>query len=253
MLRPGESQEDWERLYKTWLDKYAPVDDSERDLVFKAFENDWLERRALLQFQLLEERMHEVDPLNWTDEEHKRFERFLRYKTAAERAFTRSLRTLEQQLKPRAVQKPTGEQKGERTSKKESAQGVDGSGASERVMPAEKVVRRPLKQTVVVRVTAGKTETWTHPECAALLRMLKVRGEQDAETLVVREFEFPNGVPAEYVWMTREEVEREAGARFRQTLRLAEWFETLEREAAEADGHMRPGGLVEFTGVKHEV
>lgn len=103
---PGER----ERVIASWFAKYQPVDECERGLVMDVAENDWFKQRAVKQFREVDENLNSLDPFEWSLEQHQLFERVLRYKTTAERAFTRSLRTLEQQRKIQVLEEEAAEE-----------------------------------------------------------------------------------------------------------------------------------------------
>jgi hypothetical protein len=237
----GEDGQERERLVESWLTKYRPVDDVEHRLVMEVAENEWFKRRAMKQFGLVEERMNAVDPFEWSEEEHKRMERFLRYKTTAERAFTRSLRTLEQQHKIRVD-----------TERSQAA-----AAKVEAAAQAEFVKKNPpplkdisLEQRVVVEIVEGKTATWAYPTTEMLLRQT---GNADESTLVYRVIEFPQGVPAEYGWAKRSEDQGQPGWRFGQKMRLAVWLKVVAREKASGSEHLgRCDDVVQESGRQEE-
>ena len=105
VLLPGEDREEWEQLRQGWLDDYDPGTHTSRSLVLKLAEADWFLLRNLRRYRAVEHELYEEqeDPLQWTEEQHKKLERFLRYRTTAERAFDRALRNLEQVRRTRML------------------------------------------------------------------------------------------------------------------------------------------------------
>ncbi|MFL6354598.1 MAG: hypothetical protein ACJ74Z_22485, partial [Bryobacteraceae bacterium] len=99
----GESEEEFNELLEDWIDDYRPRGRSERMLVRQAVEAQWGLKRNTNRFNELEEALEEKKATEWTEEEHQKMERFLRYRTTAERSFQRASTTVEQLVKRRRV------------------------------------------------------------------------------------------------------------------------------------------------------
>jgi hypothetical protein len=234
-----EEREERARVFASWFSRYAPADECERGLVTDVAESDWTKRRVVTQFTRLEPRLYAVDPWDWSEEEHKQFDRFLRYKTSAERAFTRALRTLEQQRKIWMQEE------------REQAQRVEVKRMEEEEEKRPKEVsldeqiaklKRPpgIFQMVQVQTEEGRTVTWAHPTKDTLLQQLELKGP---ETTVFRTFEFPQGVPPEYEWVAIAPEERTtAKGRYSETLSAAEWMRAIAQDEARNDEHVGPSG-----------
>ncbi len=92
----GESEEEFNQLLEDWLLDYQPEDSLQRSFVEQAVHAQWILQRNTNRYNELERSLEEKGVLEWSEEDHKKFERFTRYKTTAERAFTRAFTQLEQ-------------------------------------------------------------------------------------------------------------------------------------------------------------
>ncbi len=95
----GESEEEFNQLLEDWLLDYQPEDSVQRSFVEQAVHAQWVLRRNTNRYNEFEQSLEAKSVLEWTEEDHKKFERFTRYKTTAERAFTRAFTQLEQLCK----------------------------------------------------------------------------------------------------------------------------------------------------------
>jgi hypothetical protein len=103
LILPDESQEEFDELLQGWMDDYQPATQAARGLVVRAARAEWLLMRALRRYDEAEQSIHDQvpDPMNWTEEHHKKMERYTRYRTTEERAFTRAFNMLEHLRKSR--------------------------------------------------------------------------------------------------------------------------------------------------------
>jgi hypothetical protein len=100
-----ESQEAWELLLSHWCKTYQPAEDSlEYDFVLKTAQAEWHRIRNQRSFDSFICTTGGAAIFNWTPNQIKQHELALRYKTAAERAFQREYRLLEQHYK---IHRPT--------------------------------------------------------------------------------------------------------------------------------------------------
>jgi hypothetical protein len=97
-LLPGESQEQYDDLLKTWQKQYDVAEPAVPALVKTLTELDWMQQRCRYNICKLEMQLAEAEAAN-DDDSIDRLERRLnnayRYKTAAENSFQRALRALE--------------------------------------------------------------------------------------------------------------------------------------------------------------
>ncbi|MGC2658294.1 MAG: hypothetical protein WA324_10100 [Bryobacteraceae bacterium] len=95
-----EDPAEYEALHKNWSDHYQPEDHAAVTLVGQLIDNHWFLLRATKRMEQIDSGMPE-DPFEWTADHHKMINMFTRYKTAAERAFHKSLRAVETTIRDR--------------------------------------------------------------------------------------------------------------------------------------------------------
>ncbi len=95
VLVGDERQEDFDRLRQNWFDTYKPEGQGTESLLEECIYNDWVLRRVQRQYHAVEQRLAECNPMDWTPEMEHKLQLMLRYKTAAERSFHRSLQAIE--------------------------------------------------------------------------------------------------------------------------------------------------------------
>ena len=97
LILPCESEESWLLLLNRWRRDYQPAEDSLKyDFVLKTAQAEWHRIRAHRNFDCFTSLTQGSSPFNWTPDQVKKYDLMLRYKTAAERAFQREFRLLEQ-------------------------------------------------------------------------------------------------------------------------------------------------------------
>ena len=94
-LLPGESEELWQEIEDQWFTDYAPQTPTSHTLVAEAALAFWHMTRNRFQFHHYERHLAQKPPTEWTETDHQHYGRFLRYKTAAERAFSSAFKNLE--------------------------------------------------------------------------------------------------------------------------------------------------------------
>jgi hypothetical protein len=100
LILPGESEESWLLLLSHWCQTYQPAEDSlEYDFVLKTAQAEWHRIRTQRNYDVYLYILQGVSPFNWTPDQIKKHDLNLRYKTAADRAFQREYRLLEQHYK----------------------------------------------------------------------------------------------------------------------------------------------------------
>jgi hypothetical protein len=110
LILPHESEEDWEEVLAHWCRLYQPAKDSlEYDFVLKTAQAEWHRIRAQHNFNNFLASTEGGSSFNWRPEQIKQHDLALRYKNAAERAFQRDYRLLEQHYKthhPKPAKEP---------------------------------------------------------------------------------------------------------------------------------------------------
>ncbi len=116
LILPDESEEEFNDLKQGWLDDYHPHTQLSRGLVSKAAVAEWYLLRAIRRYNQTEQAIcaETCDPMEWTEEHHRKIERFTRYRTTQERSFSRALSNLEQLRKSRQRESKAFERQAER-------------------------------------------------------------------------------------------------------------------------------------------
>jgi hypothetical protein len=235
----GENEEEFTELRQDWLEDYRPTGKSVRMLVEQAAEAQWVLRRNMNRYNETEASLEDRSALEWTEEEHKKIERFTRYRTTAERSFTRAVNTLEQvsTRRRRRVQERKAEQEEAAQQAQEEAGEVQPEKAAEEAKPKAIHV---LDQWVDVLMEDGRAVTKLEPSDEQLLEdrgMMKPPPEQ-----VCRRFHFRDGIPHEYAWCFETEEQRVTRNWGLQQMTLETWLAAIEREQAMGTGHLSDTG-----------
>jgi hypothetical protein len=247
-LIKGENAEEFNELLEDWKDDYRPRHKSVRELVEQAAVAQWVLKRNTNRYHELEESLQEKKALEWTEEEHKKMERFIRYRTTAERSFGRAANLLEQSVKRRRKRVQEREEEAAEQAKAKQAE-------VEPVVeePVRNVMERPpgvweievgaihvLDQWADITIEDGRAVTRLEPSNEQLL--------EDRETMkpppeqVCRRFTFQDGIPEEYGWCAGlyEDV---GGPKYGvQQMTIETWLAALEREKAAGTGHLSDNG-----------
>jgi hypothetical protein len=118
LILPCESEQSWLLLLSRWCQTYQPAEDTLLyDFVLKTAQAEWYRIRAHRNLESFMAFTHGRSPFNWTPDEIKKHDLCLRYKTAAERAFQREFRLLEQfrKLHPTVESHPDSQPKPQAT------------------------------------------------------------------------------------------------------------------------------------------
>jgi hypothetical protein len=98
---PGEDDALWREVEQDWFTEYNPQTVTSRAFVAEAALAFWTKARCRRNFEQVERSLSEKNPIEWTEHDHRTYSRFLRYKTAADRAFSRAFKDLEYMRKAR--------------------------------------------------------------------------------------------------------------------------------------------------------
>lgn len=251
----GESQDEFDELSADWHDEYQPRSKRERWALDDAVRAQWDLRRNTDRYYDFEVELGKKSPLAWTEEEHKQMERYLRYKTAAERSFQRAYSTLEQISKRHARQEQNVTARKEARTEQESEaafeserslesdRGLDleAGSASQEKLP----FIHGLEQWVEVTTDEdSRAVTIVEPSNEELLEDLRVM--RPAPEMVRRRFFFLDGIPEEYAWcrdpsidIEQQRITPKEGV---QRITIDTWLAAIDRERASGTGHLSDTG-----------
>jgi hypothetical protein len=97
LILKSENIEDFQALETAWFETYEPEAATEKHMVQELILADWFLQRANrtianIEAELLDET---PNPLHWTDQQHKTFNRFLRYQTTRSNTVNRCRKAVE--------------------------------------------------------------------------------------------------------------------------------------------------------------
>ena len=98
-----------------------------------------------------------------------------------------------------------------------------------------------LNQWFEIEVENGQTVTKAYPSNEKLIEEGKAM--LPSPDLVYRRLNFPDCVPPEYYWATRNPEARQLGGTGIQRMTVDTWLEVIERETVEGTGHIGPTGV----------
>lgn len=249
LIIDGESQEEFDELLADWTDEYLPQGKRELLALGEAVKAQWSLRRNTERYYDFEAKLSGKSPLEWTEEEHKQMERYLRYKTAAERSFQRAYGTLEQFSRRRVREAANVEQRKEPRPAQESEGLLESEPALELEVVSAADKKLPfihgLEQWVEVTTDErGRAVTMVEPSNEQLLEDLRVM-KPEAE-MVRRRFFFLDGIPDEYAWcrdpsidIEQQKITPKEGV---QRITVERWLAAIECEREAGTGHLSDTG-----------
>jgi hypothetical protein len=244
----GENEDEFNEFVAEWMDDYRPRNKSEREMVEQAAVAQWIQKRNMNRYHELEQSLQEKKAIEWTEEEHKEMERFIRYRTTAERSFGRQANLLEQVVKrrrKRVKEREEEETEQAETEHAETEQGVEKVGGAMQKNPEiddiEVGAIHVLDQWADVTIENGRAVTRLEPSTEQLLEdvgTMKPPPEQ-----VRRFFTFYDGIPEEYGWCAGVYEQIPGKAKYgEQQITVETWLEAVEREKAAGTGHLSDTG-----------
>ncbi|MGC2660582.1 MAG: hypothetical protein WA324_21715 [Bryobacteraceae bacterium] len=241
LLLEHEDPAEWRRLLSQYRNEYQPETEFLDQLMLEAAQAHWFflrTQRNLFDTQAALPR----NPMEWTDEHHRKLALFLRYQTTAERSHQRALAKLTSYL--RLQQFRTRLQEQQAAAKRTADAPVTPAPAvAATASVKEKDAKKPEKPVIVeqwieVRNVDNQMVVDFYPtndELAVEIEQKKVK-----PTLLYRRLHFPNGVPAYYQWVRPRKGMATRGGMAMQRMTLETWEELREVE--------RKTGFAESTG-----
>jgi hypothetical protein len=257
LIVKGEDATAFTMLLESLTAEYQPETQMQHIIVGEAARAAWELARANREFDKSQFKLYgqQPDMCEWNAAQQSVFERMLRYRTRAERAYGRRLQAVEylRKLHLQAQQRAFWENlQLERlalsqqrlqlaTERMQKASEPKAERKKEEDEPTS-VSRWPvpilhLYQTIEIRILDGNLSIRSHPATEDLLRDAD---ESGPDVGVRRCFEFPDGIPAEYAWINGPDILRN-GIIWKQVFEDVHlWRAHVEREAATAPGHFLP-------------
>jgi hypothetical protein len=256
VILQGEDPEAFTALLESLTAEYQPETQMQQIIVGEAARAAWELARANREFDKSQHKLYgrQPDMCEWNAAQQAEFERMLRYRTRAERAYARALQAVEHlrklhlQAEQRAFWENLQTERLDLSKQRLKLATERMRKASEpKADPKEKndpapVDRFPLAlvhvcQVIEIRILDGSLSIRSHPATEDLF-VDADRSQVGAE--VRRTFEFPDGIPAEYAWINGPDIEH-SGIRWLQYFENVNlWRAHVAREAATAPGHFLP-------------
>lgn len=279
---PGEDETHWREVEADWFTDYNPQTPVSRTMVGEAALAFWYMARNRRRFEGYELSLAGKESADWTNEEHLNYTRFLRYKTAADRAFSTAFKNLEYLRKARlseaeALRRVESQVEALylKTSRDEAKLELDharlefdkqkhadtqaAKGKEKSPAPAKpkKDTFDVAEQWIEVTITDGVTKTEYVPTNEQLLEELEK--EQIEPKMVYRRLNFPDGVPPEYAWTNLHDPKtcettrnghwcplcsvQERGGHGIQRMTFDTWTQIIEKESETPGRHAGPTGV----------
>ncbi len=269
LILPDEDEQEWLDLKQGWFDDYDPHTHAARALVYDAAVSHWLLLRARRRYYEAEWSLYSEQPdaMQWSDPQHQKIERFTRYRTTAERSFTRALNNVERLRKNRLQEAHRDAQhewkaaeiesrrisaltaNPQTASRKQDTRATESDApkaTAEEIFPAHNPAKKQrkivtLEQWVEVSVEDGRTVTTLFPSNEQLIEEGKKMNPRP--DLVYRRVEFIGSIPPEYRWTAHHPEQFEAGGAGVQRMTVDTWLDVVEREKNSGSGHIGPTGV----------
>ncbi|MBV9157850.1 MAG: hypothetical protein JO097_16415 [Acidobacteriaceae bacterium] len=228
-ILPDEDPGEFEFTVDWWFEHYHPQDNVAVTLVQETARAQWFFKRNTRRLEGFEWELP-TDPSSWTEENHKQFNNFTRYKTTTERAFFKCFKELEAYY----GRLDRAEQLQER------ARAAVSKLQMEWCHRDYKAAAEELKTTQVVEVQVldGKTVTSCYPTDQ---QIIKEAAQRPKPPIYLERFVlFPNGVPPEYSWANPNEIQKLSETIGVQKMTYDWWLELIKREQAKGTGHVGP-------------
>lgn len=274
LIVAGENPEEFKQLLRGWFEEYEPANEAAESLVREVAEREWYLLRTERWYNHCVQSIaaEEPDPMLWTEAHHKSIERFTRYRTTAERAFSRALNDLERFRRARnlefwrernATERTLRDQaKAERKSAKSHSQATasaqnqmsnlgvksnqQSASRASGVRQGKKTSKKRekisvLDQWIEVRIEDGKTITEFYPSNEKLIE--EGQAMDPLPDLVYRRLNFLDGIPPEYAWTSNDPDQRAQGGCGIQRMTIDAWLQVIENEKLSGTGHIGPTGV----------
>jgi hypothetical protein len=255
-----EDPDEFTALLESLTAEYQPETEMQKNTVMQAARTTWDLIRVNREFDKSQQKLYgaQKNMHEWDAAQQSEFERMLRYRTRAERAYERALHQVEflRKLRLQAQQRAFWEnlQTEKLTLSKErlklsavrlsdtpkdNAEGKISNPAKAEEAPPDRwpaaIVH--LSQIIEVRLLDGVISIRVHPQTDDLRvdAACAVPG-----THVRRRFEFPDGIPAAYAWVNEPDIRPGPLTWVQSFETVQDWLAHIDWEAAAANGEFLP-------------
>jgi hypothetical protein len=271
LIVEGEDIRDFNALLEGLIAEYQPETEMQNITVQEAARAAWQLARINREFDKSQQKLYNAQPHmhEWDATQRAEFECMQRYLTRAQRAHARAFQQIEYLRKVRlqAEQRAFWEnlqterlslskqrlklstRRAEKEEKKAEAKSANDEKAKEKEKEEKEKEKEkgsqslwpeqivPLYQIVEIRMRDGEIYMNVHPAPEEMYRRADM---MQPAAHVLRCFEFPDGIPAEYAWVNEPDI-RHKGIVWEQTFpSLWTWRVHADWEAATAPGHFLP-------------
>jgi hypothetical protein len=224
---PDEDPAEFESNMEGWIEQYLPDEGIGALLVQETGLAHWFLKRARRRLEEVEWELPS-NPNSWTEPNEKRFEKFTRYKTTAERAFSRNFRELEAHF-DRIVR----DDNTMRLAQVKLA-AIEMKWLSKKEENAFETLK--IKQYVEVKAVDGQYKTDWYPTNEELIEEVAKRPQPPL--YITRFIHFADGVPAEYDWSKPNELQKHSKTTGLQKMTYTRWLRAIDDE--KQSGHIGP-------------
>jgi hypothetical protein len=241
---PGEDENAFTGLLESLIAEYQPETQMQHIIVGEAARAVWELARANREFDKSQRELYgkQKDMREWNAAQQAEFERMLRYRTKAERAFARRLQAVEQlrRLHLQAQQRAFWQNlQQEQLSLSKQRLQLSATHMQKAAAPKPKDKSSdpinwptniiPLSQVIYVSLRDGVPSLTVYPSPAQMLQEADM-AEPGAQ--VLRRFEFPDGIPPEFAWVNGPCIRRHGIVWEQHFFTVQAWLAHIAREDA---------------------
>jgi hypothetical protein len=260
LILHGEDANELHALLTSLTAEYQPETEMQQTLITNAARGAWELARINREFDKSQEKLYDANPdmHAWDAAAQSELDRMSRHRTAAQRSYDRALQRVEflRKLRVQSEQRAFSESlhterlslskqrlKLSTTRLKQSEAKTETQTGTVAKDQATRAITWPtaivnLSQVIEVRVTDGVVSTRIHPRREDMHHAAD-RSQVGAQ--VLRRFEFPNGIPAEYAWVNEPDIYCRAGLIWEQRFPTVQaWRAHVAWEALAGNGHFLP-------------
>jgi hypothetical protein len=247
-------------LLESLTTEYQPETQGQQITINEAARAAWELARANREFDKSQFALYKVQPnmREWNADQQSEFDRMLRYRTRTERAYSRAfkaveyLRKLHLQTEQRAFW-ATMQQEHLSLAKQRLKLSVTRIENTQQTREAAKEKNSPdsvtqypvqiahLSQIIYIRIVEGAITIQIYPEAEG---MYFLADDSEPGAQVLRRFEFPDGVPAEYAWVNGPGI-RHTGTVWEQHFWTVDLWRAHVAREAETPGRYLPKAEIE--------